>query len=302
MRKIENNIFFNVPQEPIQTSIGNVNLPIFYYDVNVMYIFYLLESEKVQKLLEKTDLEAIRILGNKSLVCLAFFEYKNTSIGIYNEVGMAIAVKEKERKVSFPIIEFLKLLYKKNIQNISIGFWVQHLPVTTKEANVAGREIWGYPKFITKIPIEFDFIQKKFSGKVQDPNSKNLILSIEGKLNSILSLPAFSFLTYSYLGNKLIRTIINVKGRLKFSFNKSFKIQSISSNHTFAQTLKQLGLENHPSYAIMYGNHWQSRLNKGNIVLESKKSIFNVKKKYPKIKIIKNYLIANQQNLHEYKN
>lgn len=279
MNKIENDSFFNISQEPIQTSIGNVNLPILYYDANVIYIFYLLEFEKVQKFLEKTDLDVLRIFGNKSLVCLAFFEYRDTSIGVYNEVGMAISVKEKEQKVNFPSIEFLKLLFKKNIQSIPIGFWVQHLPVTTNNANVAGREIWGYPKFVTEIPIEFDFIHKKFSGIVQDPNSKNTILSVEGKLNSLLTLPAFSFITYSYLGNKLIRTIINVKGKLKFSFNKSFKIQSVSSNHIFAQTLKQLELENYPSYAIMYGSHWQSILNKGYVVLESKKNKAYVKKR-----------------------
>ena len=36
------------------------------------------------------------------------------------------------------------------------GIWVVDLPVTTKEAQAAGIELWGYPKYVTDIETRFD--------------------------------------------------------------------------------------------------------------------------------------------------
>jgi len=215
-------------------------------------------------------LESLRFYNGKSLVALALFEYKDTTVGIYNEVGLAIGVKEKEKKVSFPTLQLFKLLFKLNPQNIPIGFYILHLPVTTKEANVAGREIWGYPKFITEIPLKFDLENSHFAGSVKDPDNKKSIFELEGRLKKGIPIPAFDLITYTYYENQLIRTIIDVSGNFNFSFTSTFRLRNVESNHPMAETIKALGIENQDSYAAMHSTNWQSRLNKGNIVLESK--------------------------------
>ncbi|GIX40293.1 MAG: hypothetical protein KatS3mg129_0026 [Leptospiraceae bacterium] len=269
-KKDKSDVFFQVPKEKIKTSIGDIELPILYYDVNLTLVFYFVKPEKANEVLKNTDLEAIRFYNGKSLIALALFEYKDTTVGIYNEVGLAIGVKEKNKNASSPTLQLLKLLLKTNPENIPIGFYVAHLPVTTKEANVAGREIWGYPKFVTDIPLQFDLENSQLYGSVKDPETKKSIFELQGNLKGFIAIPAFDLITYTYLENKLIRTIINVSGNFRFSFNKSFRLTNIDSEHPMAKTIQILGLENQPSYAVMYSTNWQSRLNKGTVVLESK--------------------------------
>ncbi len=269
-KKDKNDVFFQVPRAPFKTSIGNIELPILYYDVNLLIAFYIVEPERAITALRNTDLEPLCFYNGKSLVALALFEYKDTTVGIYNEVGLAIGVKEKGKKVSYPTLQLFKLLLKTNPQNIPIGFYILHLPVTTKKANVAGREIWGYPKFITEIPLKFDLENSHFIGSVKDPNNKKSIFELEGKLKKGIPIPAFDLITYTYFENQLIRTIIDVSGNFHFSFTSSFRLKNIESNHPMAETIKALGIDHHDSYAVMYSTNWQSRLNKGNIVLESK--------------------------------
>jgi len=269
-KKDKNDVFFQVPRESFKTSMGNIELPILYYDVNLLIAFYFIEQKRARNILRNTDLETLGFYNGKSLVALALFEYKDTTVGIYNEVGLAIGVKEKEKKVFFPTLQLFKLLLKTNSQNIPIGFYILHLPVTTKKANVAGREIWGYPKFITEIPLKFDLQNSYFNGSVKDPDNKKSIFEIDGKLKKGISIPAFDLITYTYFENQLIRTIIDVSGNFNFSFNSSFRLKNVESKHPMAETIKALGIENQDSYAVMFSTNWQSRLNKGNIILESK--------------------------------
>lgn len=269
-KKDKSDVFFQVPRESFKTRVGNIELPILYYDVNLFLAFYFVEPERATAVLRNTDLEPLRFYNGKSLVALALFEYKDTTVGIYNEVGLAIGVKEKEKKVSFPTLQLFKLLFKLNPQNIPIGFYILHLPVTTKEANVAGREIWGYPKFITEIPLKFDLENSHFAGSVKDPDNKKSIFELEGRLKKKIPIPAFDLITYTYYENQLIRTIIDVSGNFNFSFTSTFRLRNVESNHPMAETIKALGIENQDSYAAMYSTNWQSRLNKGNFVLESK--------------------------------
>jgi len=269
-KKDKSDVFFQVPRESFKTSVGNIKLPILYYDVNLFLAFYFVEPERATAVLRNTDLEPLHFYNGKSLVALALFEYKDTTVGIYNEVGLAIGVKEKEKKVSFPTLQLFKLLFKLNPQNIPIGFYILHLPVTTKEANVAGREIWGYPKFITEIPLKFDLENSHFAGSVKDPDNKKSIFELEGRLKKGIPIPAFDLITYTYYEHQLIRTIIDVSGNFNFSFTSTFRLRNVESNHPMAETIKALGIENRDSYAAMYSTNWQSRLNKGNIVLESK--------------------------------
>ncbi len=268
LKKDINDIFFQVPREGFPSSIGKIELPILYYDVNLLIVFYFVDFERSMTLLQNTDLEPIKFYNGKSLVTLALFEYKDTSVGRYNEVGLAIAVKEKSKQVQFPLLEFSKLLLKVNPEKIPFGFYVVHLPVTTKEANVAGREIWGYPKFVTEIPLKFDFEGFQFYGSVLDPENQT-IFELKGDLKSFISIPAMDLITYTYYEDQLIRTHIDVVGNFKLSLNKSFTITNVQSHHPMAQMIKQLNLEHHKSFLILYSNNWQSRLNKGNVVLKS---------------------------------
>jgi len=49
---------------------------------------------------------------------------------------------------------------------LTIGAYVLEMPVTIPQARAAGREIWGFPKFETKIPFKLE--RKRFEFGVLD--------------------------------------------------------------------------------------------------------------------------------------
>ena len=63
-----------------------------YYDDSVMMALFRVDYERAQALLADQGVQAVRVFGNKALVGLAFYQYRQTSIADYNEVGVAIVV------------------------------------------------------------------------------------------------------------------------------------------------------------------------------------------------------------------
>ncbi len=105
-------------------------------------VFYFVEAENANLTLKNIDLEAVQFYNQKTLVVFALFEYKDTTVGVYNEIGIVIASHLKEEKLNYPLRKSLKFMLHRNPENIQIGFYVAHLPVTRK-ANATGKKICG---------------------------------------------------------------------------------------------------------------------------------------------------------------
>jgi hypothetical protein len=73
------------------------------------------------------------------------------------------------------------------------------LAVTTGAANRAGREIWGYNKFVTAIDAKCD--GKKFSATVHDPRNA-LIAMLEGTRGASVPVAPTDIYTFSLFGGK----------------------------------------------------------------------------------------------------
>jgi hypothetical protein len=81
---------------------------------------------------------------------------------------------------------------------------VVDLPVTTEAANAAGRELWGYPKFVTS--IDFALTGRRFRSSVHDPSGGKAICEIAGEMDGGIRVPSLSLVTFSKLDDTLVRT------------------------------------------------------------------------------------------------
>ena len=81
--------------------------------------------------MEPTGLRVVTI-GRRALFTIAVADYEDTDLGAYQEVGLIFLVTGPRGR----------------------GIYVWHLPVNQEFTNAAGREIWGYPKFVTDISVE----------------------------------------------------------------------------------------------------------------------------------------------------
>ena len=253
------NDFFNIPQEIFNTSQGEVKLPIFYYDVSAALIFFWTDYQKATEQLEGTGLQACKFFNGSALTGLAFYEYRDSDIGPYNEVGLATAVySEKTEKPQLYLPDFLCPAQKRKL-----GFYIHHLPVSTEAACAAGKELWGFPKFTTELP--FSLSARHFDASVLDPDGQT-ILSLKGPLNLGLPLPGFDLLLFSNHKNQQLRTIVDVKSTFKTGFATGLKLQIGSGTHPMTQSLHALGLDGVRPFVAQTTTTFQSRLHGGTAV------------------------------------
>jgi len=249
--------FFKTKLTKRETSQGEVELPILYFDNSNVLAFFLCDSTRVQKMLKGTNLKPGLTIGNKTAVAISFYEYRKTTVGIYNEVGVAIPVLQSDDQAP---LSGITDLYR-DTEKRKLGFYVLDLPVSTEVANAAGREIWGYPKFVTD--ISFELSEGCFHSKVMDPVSDQEILSIDGCVGFGLNVPPMSAVTYSSLEGKALRTAINVRGKVKLSYPRGMALRVGKSQHVMAKNLRNLGLNGAHPIALMSTDKFQSRLNEG---------------------------------------
>lgn len=245
---------FAGPQTIRMTSAGEVSLPILYYDVSQLNALFTVDHARANALLAGTGLQAVRLPGGGTIAGLAFFEYRKTSIGPYNEVGLVIAVSPEDETLD------LRDLVRPSYERVA-GFHILDLPVTTAAANAAGREIWGYPKFVTAIPATFG--SKRFTGSVTDPVTGQPIVTLEGRWGRHLTLPGFDLCLYSLREGKMLRTLVEVDSRMQTASGRRFKLTVGPSSHPMAEHLRALGLDGASPFVIQNAEVFHSSLPEG---------------------------------------
>lgn len=259
MRAVQSDPFFQVPQVQRPTSEGVVDFPILYFDARCVQAFFWCPLAAVQTRLAGTGLRPAMVWRDAALVGLAFFEYLHTSIGLYNEAGLAIPVLPQTSRHT---TRWLQVLQDVEHPQHELGFYVAHLPVTTPAACAAGREIWGYPKFVTDIP--FTLSGHRLYTAVRDPaDLQQPIVALQGTLGWGVPCPTLSLLLYSDLAGQGLRTKVNVRGSTRAHSGSGVRLALGASSHPMAQTLRQLGLDRTKPVVVTTTLGFQSRLNLG---------------------------------------
>jgi Acetoacetate decarboxylase (ADC) len=252
--------FFRVLRTSHATSAGPVDLPILYFDTTMVGAFFDAPLAGAEALLAGTGLVPAPLRKDRATWALVFFDYRDTSVGAYHEVGLAIFVlREGERRPAFGLLDMLR-----SPRTRSIGSYVVDLPVSTEIANAAGRELWGYPKFVTDLP--FRLRGRHFEGVVRDPEGKTEIVRLEGELGRGLPAPPFSLMTYTRLRGELLRTPIDVRGTTHVHQPGSVQIEIGSSTHPMAERLQQLCSSGTQPSFVAVTDQFQSKLHAGTAV------------------------------------
>lgn len=249
--------FFQYPLTQFESSEGVVDLPILYFkNANVMAMFEV-DLSTANRLVNDQGLAAVPFSKDKALAVLAFYEYRETAISDYNEVGVAIACVPNG--IEMPKLPLLALY--KSVDKQQVGFNVIDLPVTTAAACAAGKEIWGYPKFVSS--IDFSLSSERFHGAVIDPTTGDPMVELTGDFGIGVPAPQLDLILYSRKNGELLRTIVNTRGGGKACLPGSLRLNVSSSEHPMAQRLVQLGLRDSTPKAVFYSRGLQLRLNAG---------------------------------------
>jgi hypothetical protein len=256
--------FFQYPLTRISTSAGEINMPILYYDCSVVMALFMVDVDRAAPLVRDSGLKVVRVAGDKTLVGVAFYEYRQTAIAAYNEVGVAIAVAPADVRV--PALPWRS--YVRAPDHNPIGFHIVDLPVTTEAACAAGREVWGYPKFVT--PIGFHRHGREFTGVVTDPDDRSELVRVAGRAGLGVRGPLLDLVLYSRHEGQLLRTVVQTRGGAVWCLPGSMRLQlSASSRHPMTQRLRQFGLDGARPISVSMSDRLQLRLNAGAPIPES---------------------------------
>jgi len=259
--------FFDVPQTDYTTSCGVIQVPVFYQRLAMRAINYFVEEDRVLPLLKDTGLLPVRYFNGKVLTTLTFFNYQEVSLSAYDEVVLSVSVyPEALGRPSFPSLKLLLGKSAKSWQNM--GVYVVEMVVTIPEARAGGREIWGYPKFLTQIPSQLSADHFKFA--VLDPDTQGPIVDVEGELGPGIPGRPFDMVTFGNHRDKILRTVVEVDGKVKHRRCKQIEVKVAPTKHRMAESLRALGLDTAKPFAVMTSDYLRTKLNAGTPVAEWK--------------------------------
>jgi hypothetical protein len=208
-------------------SIGELELPVRCTDGSALALMYRVELAAARDVLASETLEPLPV-GGKALVQLTALEYRETSVGPYNELGVLVLARQRGRVPS----TMRALVSPASVEDA--GWYVVNQPVTTGFTCAAGRELWGLPRYLTRIDTEFT------------RDAAIVILGeelvIEHRARFGVKMPAPSYVFLSELEDHVIRTVVPVSHWLAVGGARSVRVYVTSDGPT-AATTRRLGLE-----------------------------------------------------------
>ncbi len=227
--------FFDHPRMKAATSLGEVELPILYRDASLLLAYFRVDPDRAAEALSSTPYAPVRFATGFAIAGLGFFDYRDCTVEPYRECALAVVVTPRAvRPPALPTIDLLR-----GPTHRAVGYHVLDLPVTTALADVAGRELWSLPKFVTT--IDFALGRDAVSCSVHAPGWGEPIVTLAGRTGHGLAVPAMSMVLDSVIDGEPRRTVVDVRGRMRTSLGGGIEV-SVGSGSRMATHLAALGL------------------------------------------------------------
>ncbi len=235
--------FFHATRPGTSETIGEetYELPILYFRDDLFLLFYTADFNKVKALMPSDKLHPVRLPKGRALVGVGAFNYIDTSIGPYGEVGMIIPTVH----AASPPLDILPALMEARYPGF--GMLVLHLPVTTMAARDGGRGLWGYTKFVAD--MDFKNTPEFMECRLSEKNDHILTLRVEKK--GMVLKDKKPMITYSVKDNNLIQTIIPQKSSFRLALAPDGSSLELG-DHPAASTIANLGLGRKPLISRYY--------------------------------------------------
>jgi len=127
----------------------SVGFPVEVRDASSGAAMFLVSSKAAARLIPDA-FEIAEILPGRGLCSLAMVDYKDNDLGDYNEMAIGFMVYPKGGGPSVPYVGTLIDLVAGRLDSHII-----HMPVDQSFTRDAGATIWGYPKTVQQIDIEY---------------------------------------------------------------------------------------------------------------------------------------------------
>lgn len=220
-----------------QIGERRVVLPVAVRDASSGAATFLVGSRAARALLPGPELDVVEPLPGRALLSLAMVDYRDNDLGDYNEVSIALFVRERAAPAGLPYVGPLVDFVRGRVCT-----YIRHLPVNQSFTCEAGRAIWGFPKTVCEIDIE----SQGGRARCRLVCDGEHVLTLSVPRGGARQLPENEMITYSY--------IEGVAHRIRFTSGASGMGLWLGAaelelgNHPIAAELRSLGL---PRRALM---------------------------------------------------
>lgn len=128
----------------------DIAFPVVVSDASMLMNGFLVNAKAAQALLAGTGFRVVEVLPGKAILQLLAVDYKQNDLGDYNEGAILFPALTPGEKKPFPLFGALR-----RMGDGSLGNFVYRMPVDQEFTTHAGRFIWGFPKWMSRIDIEF---------------------------------------------------------------------------------------------------------------------------------------------------
>lgn len=252
--------FFDVPRTVTTTSEGDVKLPIGYFEASHYLALFRVDAALAAAKLAGTPLAPV-LVARRAVATLSFFKYLDTDLGPYHEVGLALLVSP--RSAPQTLASLTELIGASRSE--SLGSYVLDLPVSTQLSRAAGCEIWGYPKFVARLPIELE--GERFQARVLDAEDRQIV-ELAGMRGLALpeTLPGMTLVTYSQRQGQWLRTRVETRSLCSTHGGGSLRLTVGDSPHRMADNFRDLGLDGQTPKLLQSTEDSRSLLFAGTVV------------------------------------
>ena len=172
-----------------------------------------MDARAAQRLIDPTGLRIARVPMGRAVLTLAFVRYEDGDLDAYHELGVMLFVWGRPR---------------------GRGVYVHTLPVNEEFTLAAGRQLWGFPKFLAEISIAEH--TREATCALRHDGADVMELTVR---RGILPLIQPSLPTYTYLDGTLRRTTWRSKGLAHGGLGGAWVELG---QHPIADELRELGL------------------------------------------------------------
>lgn len=256
-RRIQVDPFFQVPLYAQDFSRGEVQLPILVQDGSALYCQFFAPLDRVNQLLQDKPIEPVFVLGNRALVGVVLNECNQSTVGSYVNLDLVIPVT---RQTGFKRPSAWQEI-RMNSDRRHMGFHVTDSALDNQVMLAAGKEVWGYPKFMAQMKARFD--GPRIYSECNEPDGRKGIVRIVGSGPRLIRFPSIDLTMFTFKGNELLRSLINTRGHFYWHWPLGFRLQVGDSQHPMAQRLRFLGLDNARPISVLSCTDYQARMNAG---------------------------------------
>lgn len=233
------------PKYQVDVMGRKINVPVKYSDTSAFMVFFSISLKKAKEILNSSRLSPIRIIWDRCVLGVTFFNYRDCPVGPYHEFTFSIPVIV-DAIFNVPIIPIIfDSMFKK------FGYYVVLMGVDTDIARKHIEQIIPYPLFNKNISINLEENDRCLFASINDGGEK--IISVRSVLPNRYKLEKKGFNTYYTKNSKIYNVRLNT-----FSYNKMmFKMKDLHiefGNHEISKILKDLDIGAKPLMGIYYKN------------------------------------------------